>query len=144
MNVQHLQGSGLRLVIPLMASEPDPRLDSDTPSQPTLWCVDSLGAYLRLRERPVTTIRGAIAALCPHRLPRVEEFDVIADGLWLVAQELEDEANPERLNLETIEAVLTDVHRNEVDPVMARGSCQRSSANQRIVAQGHTVRQLPS
>jgi hypothetical protein len=77
-------------------------------SRPALWCVDSLGSYLRLREGAVASIRDAVTALCPGRAPTADEFDVIADGLWLVMLELEDEANLERFDLEAVEAALAD------------------------------------
>lgn len=75
--------------------------------RPGLWCVDSLGAYLRLRDAGVTTIEAAVELLAPSVGLTHDEFDVIADGLALVELEREDEARLDVLDLETVEALLS-------------------------------------
>lgn len=54
-------------------------------------CIDSLGAYLELRRHDVTGIGPALDLLCARPVTP-DAFDAVADGLYLLRLEHEDDA----------------------------------------------------
>jgi hypothetical protein len=89
-----------------------------------LWCVDSLGAYLMLREHGVTTIDEAIDLLAPDGPISDEQFNAIADGLFLYRVELEDDAELDRLDLDAVVARLSG-GREVASRRRRRSGCER-------------------
>ncbi|HEY2636881.1 MAG TPA: hypothetical protein VGI54_05795 [Solirubrobacteraceae bacterium] len=54
-------------------------------------CVDSLGAYMELREHGDLPIGAALALLCPPGPMTTEAFDAVADGLYLLRLERDED-----------------------------------------------------